>query len=199
MKKKIVLTGGPGAGKTAVLEMCHRTFPESVRVLPEAASIVFKGGFPRESTDSARRAAQRAIYHVQAELERYAIDANQSQVMLCDRGTLDGLAYWPGSEESYFAELGTTYRAELDRYDAVIHLRTPTIENGYHLDPIRIETQLIAQALDNRLLEVWAKHPRRFIVDSEIDFVQKADHTIALLNAELPAEFRSRRSSRPPA
>lgn len=142
-------------------------------------------------------AAQRAIYHVQAELERYAIDANQSHVMLCDRGTLDGLAYWPGSEESFFAQLGTTYRAELDRYDVVIHLRTPTLENGYHLDPIRIESNLLAKAIDERLLSVWEKHPRRIVVDSEADFVRKAERTIALLNAELPPECRSSGATSP--
>ncbi len=189
-KKKVVLTGGPGAGKTAVLELCQRTFPEHVRVLPESASIVFKGGFPREQTDSAKRAAQRAIFHVQSELERYAEDANQAQLVLCDRGTLDGLAYWPGSEETFFAELGTTCAEELARYDAVIHLRTPTRANGYHKDPVRIESARQAAIIDARLLTVWEKHPRRIIVESVKDFLEKAHRTIALLNAELPEEFR---------
>ena len=40
----MVLTGGPGAGKTAVLEVVRRTFCEHVTVLPEAASILFMGG-----------------------------------------------------------------------------------------------------------------------------------------------------------
>jgi predicted ATPase len=42
--RRIVLTGGPGAGKTATLEMIKHAFCEHVRVLPEAATIVFGGG-----------------------------------------------------------------------------------------------------------------------------------------------------------
>jgi len=37
----VVLTGGPGAGKTAFLEIARRNFCEHIAVLPEAASIVF--------------------------------------------------------------------------------------------------------------------------------------------------------------
>ena len=46
-RKRIVLTGGPGAGKTAVLELVRQEFCAHVQVRPEAAGIVFGGGFPR--------------------------------------------------------------------------------------------------------------------------------------------------------
>lgn len=69
VRRRIVLTGGPGAGKTALLELIRQSFCEHVTVLPEAASIVFGGGFPRHDDDECRRAAQRAIYHVQRQLE----------------------------------------------------------------------------------------------------------------------------------
>lgn len=45
----VVVTGGPGAGKTAVLELAARSFCEHVAILPEAATIVFGGGFPRHT------------------------------------------------------------------------------------------------------------------------------------------------------
>jgi hypothetical protein len=82
--RRIVLTGGPGAGKTAVLELVRHSLCKHLRVLPEAASIVFGGGFPREPGDEARRAAQRAIYHVQRELEAAATGADIA-IALCDR------------------------------------------------------------------------------------------------------------------
>ncbi|MEO7730300.1 MAG: hypothetical protein ABIY55_04965, partial [Kofleriaceae bacterium] len=59
--RRIVLTGGPGAGKTAVLELMRRTLCKHVTVLPEAAGIVFGGGFPRGAVPVLRRASQRAI------------------------------------------------------------------------------------------------------------------------------------------
>ncbi len=60
---RIVLTGGPGAGKTAVLELVRQHFCEHVHVLHEAAGIVFGGGFPRAADGNALRAAQRAIFY----------------------------------------------------------------------------------------------------------------------------------------
>ena len=68
-RKRIVLTGGPGAGKTAVLELIRQSFCKHVKVLPEAASIIFGGGFPRTKGVLVRQAAQRAIFYVQRELE----------------------------------------------------------------------------------------------------------------------------------
>ena len=93
-RRRIVLTGGPGAGKTALLELIRQAFCSHVTVLPEAAGIVFGGGFPREDDDECRRAAQRAIFHVQRELEAVG-DSHSPAVVLCDRGTIDGLATGP--------------------------------------------------------------------------------------------------------
>ncbi len=94
-RRRIVLTGGPGAGKTAVLELVRQQFCTHVQVLPESAGIVFGGGFPRGAAQSHQSAAQRAIYFVQRELEHMA-DGMNTAIVLCDRGTVDGAAYWPG-------------------------------------------------------------------------------------------------------
>ena len=37
--RRLVLTGGPGAGKTAALELVRRTFCPHVVLVPEAAGI----------------------------------------------------------------------------------------------------------------------------------------------------------------
>lgn len=66
-RRRVVLTGGPGAGKTAVLELIRQSFCEHVKVLPEAASVVFGGGFPREDDPECKRAAQRAIFYCNAD------------------------------------------------------------------------------------------------------------------------------------
>jgi len=93
--RRFVLTGGPGAGKTAALELVRRTFCPHVVLVPEAAGILFAGGFPRGGGPEHARAAQRAIYHVQHELEILAL-THAPALVLCDRGTVDGAAYWPG-------------------------------------------------------------------------------------------------------
>lgn len=185
-RKRIVLTGGPGAGKTALLELIRQSFCSHVRVLPEAASIVFGGGFPREDDETCRRAAQRAIFYVQRELEASG-DSHNPAIVLCDRGTIDGIAYWPGDPDEFWSSVGTTSETELARYDAVIHLRTPAIEHGYnHQNPLRTESAEIAAQVDTRIAQVWAAHPRRFTVDSSFDFLDKAARALTVLRQELP-------------
>lgn len=185
--RRIVLTGGPGAGKTAVLELIKKNFCRHVTVLPEAASIIFGGGFWRKPSLPARKAAQRAIFHIQRELERLVEDEQESAIALCDRGTLDGLAYWPESEEGFWAELGARREEELKRYRAVIHLRSPSAARGYnHSNPMRIETALEAGRIDALIARAWDGHPRRFFVESADDFVEKALKAVALVRAELP-------------
>jgi predicted ATPase len=183
--KCIVLTGGPGAGKTATLELVRQTLCEHVVVLPESAGIVFGGGFPRSRLEHAHKASQRAIFYVQRELE--AAVADNAAILLCDRGTVDGLAYWPGPED-LFAAVHTSLDEQLARYDAVIHLRTPSAEHGYNnANPLRTESAAEAAAIDQRILDAWARHPRRFVIESSVDFISKASRALELLRAEVPA------------
>ena len=196
MRKRIVLTGGPGAGKTAVLELVRQQFCAHVQVLPEAAGIVFGGGFPRTGSPEWQRGAQRAIFFVQRELENIA-DASNTAIVLCDRGTVDGAAYWPGPE-SFWDSVGTTQVAELSRYDAVIHLRTPTLERGYnHGNPLRTESATAAAEIDERLLRIWGAHPHRLVVPSSHDFLEKAARVVEILRAMMPECCREIWAERP--
>lgn len=184
-RRRIVVTGSPGAGKTAVLELARKYFCPHVHILPEAASLLFGGGFPRSATEVGRKAAQRAIFYVQRELERSVDDEIEPAITLCDRGTLDGVAYWPADKESFLQAVGTTVEEQLVRYDVVIHLRTPRI--GFdHSNPLRIENAEQAIVLDRRIEEAWEGHPRRIFVEASTDFLDKAMHTLQILRAELP-------------
>lgn len=192
--KLVVLTGGPGAGKTAVLEVVRRHFCEHIVVLPEAASIVFGGGFPRRDSPAAERAAQRAIYRVQRELEQIVLEERHAAVALCDRGTVDGLAYWPDSPQRLWAEVGTSLETELARYAAVIHLRTPTAEQGYdHSNPVRIESAGDAARIDRRIAGLWRPHPRRVEIESADAFIDKVVRAVDAIKDELPSCCRSHR------
>lgn len=184
--RQIVVTGGPGAGKTAALEVLQRQTCSHVQVLPEAASILWRGGFPRSQTTPGRRAVQRAIARLQVELQRLAIETDNPALIICDRGTLDGLAYWPGTPAQYLDDIDTTKERELARYATVIHLRPPSRRDGYVQTPLRPETAEEAAAIDDRILAAWSDHPRRFVVDSDDNFLRKLDRVLALVRAEIP-------------
>ena len=195
----VVLTGGPGAGKTAVLEIIRHHFCEHVTVLPEAAGIIFEGGFPRRVGALPRQAAQRCIFRVQRELEWLAIEERKAAIVLCDRGTLDGAAYWPKADPngppsgSFFAANETTREGEMLRYATVIHLRTPPATAGYnHTNPLRVESAQEAAAIDAAIVEIWKGHPHRIIVESTGDFIEKAARAIAAVREEVPLCCRPR-------
>lgn len=174
-RRRIVVTGGPGGGKTTAADLFRREIGDGVVVVPEAATLLFSGGFPRYDALSAQEAAQRAIYHVQRNLEDVQAAAFPDRVLLCDRGTLDGQAYWPAESGDFFAAMGTTRDAELARYDAVIFFETAAvgglgIEGG---NPVRNESLIRAVELDARLRSVWSVHPRFTLVPHNHSFFHK--------------------------
>jgi predicted ATPase len=182
----VVLTGGPGAGKTAVLEAVQGSLCPHLATLPESASIVFGGGFPRLPGVPARMAAQRAIGAVQRELEEIVAGYGDVAIALCDRGSLDGLAYWPGTEEEFLRQMGVTREAELARYAAVIHLRVPDPSDYDHRNALRIETAAEAREVDARIEHAWRDHPVRAFVTAMPTFVEKVVRTVELLREQMP-------------
>jgi predicted ATPase len=172
---RIVVTGGPGGGKTTAADFFRREIGDSVVVVPEAATMLFGGGFPRSEERMARKAAQRAIFAVQRQLEEVQTARYPGRVLICDRGTIDGAAYWPGGTEGFFDAMNTTIENELGRYDAVVFFETAAvggldIENS---NPCRIEDQAQAVALDGVLRGLWSQHPRFVLVPHDVSFFEK--------------------------
>jgi hypothetical protein len=168
-----------------VLELVRQYFCSHVTVLPESAGILFGGGFPRGGGVDQRKAAQRAIFHVQRELEA-SVGSTNSAVVLCDRGTVDGAAYWPGPED-FWSALGTSRKAEVGRYGAVVHLRTPAPDSGYtNSNPLRVETAAEAAVIDELIAKAWNGHPRMFRVEPTTDFLGKALRALLILHNEVP-------------
>ena len=46
---KVVLTGGPSGGKTTIATALAKDLTAQTAVVPEAASMLFLGGFPRRT------------------------------------------------------------------------------------------------------------------------------------------------------
>jgi len=194
---RIALTGGPGAGKTTAADLFRREIGDRVIVVPEAATILFAGGFPRVTEDAAERSLQRAIFEVQHSLEDVQAARYPDRILLCDRGSVDGAAYWPDGAAEFFATMNSTHETELARYDVVLFFETSAVggirfEGG---NRYRTENNDEAVALDRRLRELWAPHPRFHLVPHSTSFIRKVNVGLSILEsvvAELhPAEHRS--------
>ncbi|MEK7484193.1 MAG: AAA family ATPase [Planctomycetota bacterium] len=182
---RIVLTGGPGGGKTTAADLFRREIGDQVILVPEAATLLFSGGFPRTSLTAAIQVAQNAIYHVQRNLEEIQSVLYPERILLCDRGTIDGAAYWPGNEEDFFKKLGTSLEKELLHYDAVIFFESAavgkfSIEGG---NPTRIESIEEAVFLDRKLKNLWSQHPHFSLVPHNPSFFKKITAGLAIIES----------------
>jgi len=163
--RTLVLTGGPGAGKTTVAARLAQRYPQSVVVVPEAATQIYRqlGVRWRELDAAARREFQRRVLELQLQQEELFRRANPRALLLLDRGTVDGAAYWPDGPESFFAHFGTTLHRELARYDAVIWLESTAAGRAYadqRTNPFRQEDAAAAVALAAALARLWQAHGR---------------------------------------
>lgn len=172
---RIALSGGPGGGKTTAADLFRREIGPRAIVVPEAATMLFCGGFPRYSNPDAIRKTQQAIFHVQRHIEEVQAAAFPDRFLLCDRGTVDGGAYWPDGGDDFFRSLGSSLDQELARYGGVVFFETAaagdaSIEGG---NPARIESLAEARLLDKRLQALWSRHPNYVFVPHEPSFLRK--------------------------
>lgn len=183
---RIVLTGGPGGGKSTAADLFRREIGTRIVVVPETATMLFTGGFPRVGEPRARAATQKAIFHAQVGLEDIQGALYPGRVLLCDRGTIDGAAFWPDeAPQGFFETLGTSLQEQLHRYDAVIFFESAavgdiSIEGG---NPARTENNEQARQLDMRLRELWSKHPNFHFVPHSTSFFAKLQDGLRQLQA----------------
>ena len=184
--RRIVLTGGPGAGKTVISSAVAAADPARYARVPEAATQVYDLLQTRwDRLDLAgRRDVQRRIYRLQREQEDRLAREHPTKTLLLDRGTIDGAAYWPQGAADYWRDLGTAHDVELARYDAVILLQTSAALGLYDGDDsnfCRFEDAEAAIASDNLLLQLWDDHPHL----TRVPAFHKLDEKIAIVRAAL--------------
>lgn len=172
---RVVLTGGPGGGKTTAADLYRREIGDEIVIVPEAATLLYSGGFPRTGVNGVRRATQKAIYYVQKYLEDAQYENYKNRILLCDRGTVDGAIYWPGETRGFFDAVDSSLDQELARYDAVIFFETAavgdiSIEGG---NPIRIESNAEAIELDDKLKALWSQHKHFIFIPHNDSFIKK--------------------------
>lgn len=177
---RIVLTGGPGCGKSTLMHELRAEDPHARRwlLVPEAAPLLFQAGL-----DGREKGFQRAVVRLQMALEEIcAQSARPGQALICHRGTLDPLAYWLRNgwdEREFFACTGMSRDEHYRRYLGVIHLQTAAIGAEAHYrrwpDAHRPETPAQAAEIDRLCAYAWCRHPHYVLIDNAgRDWLDKA-------------------------
>lgn len=185
MPVKIAVTGGPSGGKTTLIDFLKKEFTPKVKIVPEAASILYKGGFPRVKSYDGFIHAQKAILATQREIEDLRCKIHPEALIVCDRGSLDALAYWPESADHFFKTVNSTREFEYSRYNWVIHLDTATEPDYDTSNDIRTESFQEALLLNDRIKKSWEGHPQRIIISPDTDFFAKMKKATLVIEAIL--------------
>jgi len=205
---KVVLTGGPCAGKTTALAVLQEKLSDrgyKVFSVPEIPTeIILSGvtipllGLERFEEEVIKRQLAHEDWYINIaetlEKEGHKI------IVLFDRGLLDIKTYIPELAPEFLRRHATGQNNLLGRYDVVLHLTTAangaeefyTTENNQ----ARSESPELARELDEVTKKSWLGHNKLRIIDNSTDFRGKMGESLGRLSAA-EAPFASAAESRP--
>ena len=194
--KRIVLTGGPCAGKTTALvriiehfsNLCFKVF-----TVPEVPTMYSQGGWSYLTPNpKLYYEGELAILQTQLALEdsfmRLAETCTKPTFVVCDRGTMDISAY---ISSDMWIELcqkcGTTPNELKERYDAVLHLVSAadgaeqyytTATNSTRYEQANEEGLQLARDLDKKVNKAWTGHPHLRVINNHDNFDTKLNRVL---------------------
>ncbi len=182
---KVVLTGGPSSGKSTICQNLKDLFDTKIHICQEAATMLFRGGFPRIDDEVGLIERQYAIFHVQKALANLSQSVNPSaEILLFDRGLLDGLCYWPDSWDSYASKMQIDIEETKNDYNLVIQLGVAHSED-YQNSAFRPEDQQTSLNMEQKLVEIWKGHPNYHFIPYTSDWQDKIDLCLELINKNI--------------
>ncbi len=194
--KKIVLTGGPCAGKTTALVKVIEHFSSrgyKVFTIPEVPTMFTQAGMDYlTSNQDFFFEGERATFLTQVGLEdsfsRMAETIEQPVLIVCDRGTMDISTYLtPDFWNRIISEQGFTNAQLRGRYDAVLHLVSAadgaeqfytTSNNAQRLEKADEKGLQIARELDKKIVSAWTGHPHLRVINNHEDFDNKLNRVL---------------------
>ena len=194
--KKIVLTGGPCAGKTTALVKITEYFSGfgyKVFNVPEVPTIYSTAGWNYLTPNrDLYYQGERAILETQLALEnqfmKLAEVCSKPILIVCDRGAMDISAYIKPEEwEEITRMAGTNSNALRESYDAVLHLVSAadgaeqyytTATNATRYEQANEEGLRKARELDKKVIKAWTGHPHLRVINNHDDFENKLNRVI---------------------
>lgn len=182
----IIITGGPCAGKTSVLQYLADHLPEhgiTPVLVPEAATTLIRGGITPASVGVI--AFQDAVFDLHlsdeavfGEGSRHLEDDNP--LLIFDRGLMDGKAYLEDADFKRMMDAhGLTEDDVCARYGLILHLESAAVGKpelySSETNVARYEERDAAVEVERRTLAVWDKHPNRRVIPCYDDFDVKCE------------------------
>jgi len=197
---KIVLTGGPCAGKSTALNSIREEFSKkgyTVLFVSESATDLINGGVAPWTCTSPSD-FQNIVLSLQYNREKIFEEAakhiadNDKILLVCDSGVMDGKAYVSEHEFAKILKRQNMSEIELrDSYDGVFHLVTAAdgAQEYYSSENNKARYETIQEAIqvDKKILNAWMGHPHLRVIDNSTDFATKIKRLlseIALLLGE---------------
>jgi len=204
--QRIVLTGGPCAGKSKVLEHLKKHFNGKLLPVPEVATKLFTEGYPRPGKDVEWSEKWQADFQaavllrqmrLEIELEQQATEQG-IKIIVCDRGLLDGAAYVPAGREEFASTYKVDVLGAMKSYYIVVHLESTAVgDPGFYSsdnNKSRFETLERAQYLEMTTRAAWCDHPGWRFVSCNLGLAGKVqtvtDMIYRLLDNQKKPELR---------
>jgi hypothetical protein len=189
--KKIVLTGGPCAGKTTALVKIMEHFSSigyKVFIIPELPTLFLQAGmdYLTDNKDLFYE-GEKATLEMQIALEdkflQMAKSVKQPVLIVCDRGTMDISAYMnPVLWNQIISDAKMNNEMLRSRYDAVLHLVSAAdgAEQFYTTatNNKRTEGIELARILDKKVIQAWSEHPHLRVINNHEDFETKLERVL---------------------
>ena len=187
----ISLVGGPGSGKSGVIETLKAEFPD-IHFVPEVATIIIgQVGITPSQDPIQNRRFQKAIYKVgrifRITSTEFAI-ANNKKAVVLDRPEADGAGYFNGGIQEFEAVFGTTIISELRNVDMAICLEVPSrkiYEEHKKNNPSRSETYEEAAKRGEKTKAIWQRHPNFHLISNEGGWETKVNRVRQLIKSTI--------------
>lgn len=195
---KIVLTGGPGGGKSKAIRLLKEKFAVDGKenefrfgehrclFMGETASELITGGVKPDGCNRVKE-FQQLLFKVQLEKETafdFACEhmPDDKYIIFYDRGLIDGGAYITDEEyNEILCENTITVEEIYNRYDVVFSFETPLEYYTTDNNIARSEDRETAKAVDERTVKLWSGHNCLHIIKPKGSYEEKFEEFFSLL------------------
>jgi len=187
---RIVLTGGPLAGKSSILAYLKKHFGSEIEIMPEIPTNFQKSIIKNDDFygDFFKKDLNKFFFAVQAQLEALHVKMairNNCRLVVFDRGLFDGAAYYPGTLEDFLLTNKTSQREIYNQYEGVIWLETLFNINkkeGLAIRPHMKNEIVRAQKVSDNNLKNWRDHSRFYQVNGG-SIKEKKQSVLKIINS----------------